>query len=100
MFLIRIHLRKELKEGTTRFRSSVITLDSKSSPELERTANYFSNYFGLPVLSIDEVVKEYLVSMHFSIDSSDRFQITFILLGQMIEIGPRLTISRLIWEVI
>ena len=99
MLMSRIHLRRELKEGTKRVRSSVVTVEPEDSPELERIAGHLSKFFGLPVLSLDEACKENRVSMHFSFDSSRHLQITFMLLQQMVEIGPRLTLSRLIWEV-
>ena len=99
MLMSGIHLRRELKEGTRCARSSVITVEPEDSPELERIAGHLSKFFGLPVLSLDEACKNNHVSMHFSFDSSRCLQITFMLLSQMVEIGPRLTLSRLIWEV-
>ena len=94
-----ISLRRELKEGTSRLRSSVITLDPKSSPEIERTAGHLSWYFGSPVISLDEACENHRVSMHLSLDSSGKIQITSMLLGRMVEVGPRLTVSKLVWEV-
>ncbi len=99
MLLSRIHLRRELKEGTKRVRSSVVTVEPAASPELERIAGHLSKFFGLPVLSLDEAAESCRVSMHFSFCSSRHLQITFMLLQQMVEIGPRLTLSKLIWEV-
>ncbi len=99
MLMFRIRLRRELKKGTKRVRSSVVTVEPAASPELERIAGHLSKFFGLPVLSLDEAAESYRVSMHFSFDSSQHLQITFMLLQQMVEIGPRLTLSRLIWEV-
>ena len=77
----------------------MITVEPEDSPELERIAGHLSKFFGLPVLSLDEAAESYRASMHFSFDSSRHLQITFMLLQQMVEIGPRLTLSRLIWEV-
>ena len=99
MLLSGILLRRELKEGTRRIRSSVITLEPKTSAELERIAEPLSKYFGLPVLPLDEASDRYRASMHFSFDSSKRIQITFRLLERMVEIGPRVTLSKLIWDV-
>jgi len=94
-----IRLRREFKEGTKRARSSAITLEPEDSPELERIAGRLSQYFGLPVLPVDEAARKYGASMHFSFDSSRRLQITFMRLQQMVEIGPRVTLSKLVWEV-
>jgi U3 small nucleolar ribonucleoprotein protein IMP4 len=94
-----IRLRRELKEGRRRAQSSAITLEPEDSVELERIAGHLSKYFGLPVLSLDEASENHRASMHFSFDSSRHIQITFMLLSRMVEIGPRVTLSKLIWEV-
>jgi len=99
MLMSRIHLRRELEEGMRRTRSSVITVEPENSPELERISGHLSKFFNLPVLSLAEACKENRASMHFSFGSSQRLQVTFMILQQMVEIGPRLTLSKLIWEV-
>mgnify|MGYP001039080170 CR=1 FL=1 len=99
MLITGIRLRREFKEGTKRARSSAITLEPEDSPELERIAGRMSQYFSLPVLSVDEAARKYGASMHFSFDSSRRLQITFMRLQRMVEIGPRVTLSKLVWEV-
>jgi hypothetical protein len=52
----------------------------------------------LPLLSLDYMVKNHRASLHFSVDSSQKLKATFMLLDKMAEIGPRLTLSRIIWE--
>ena len=99
MLIKKIRLRREFKEGTRRAQSSAITLEPEDSAELIRIGGCMSKYFGLPVLSLDEACKSHSASMHFSFDSSRHIQITFMLLSRMVEIGPRVTLSKLIWEV-
>ena len=99
MLISGIRLRREFKEGTRHVRSSVITTEPRDSPELIRIAGHLSQYFDLPVLSVDEAARKYGASMHFSFDSSRRLQITFMRLQRMVEIGPRVTLSKLVWEV-
>ncbi len=99
MLISGIRLRREFKEGTKRVRSSVITMEPEDSPELERMAGRLSQFFDLPVRSMDEAAGKHGASMHLSFDSSNRLQITFILLQRMVEIGPRITLSKLVWEV-
>jgi len=99
MLISGIRLRREFKEGTGNVRSSVITMKPEDSSELIRIAGHLSQYFGLAVLSVDEAVRKYGASMHFSFDSSRRLQITFMRLQRMVEIGPRVTLSKLVWEV-
>jgi len=99
MLISGIRLRREFKEGTRRARSSVITTEPEDSPELIRIAEHLSQYCDLPVLSVDEAARKYGTAMHFSFDSSRRLQITFMRLQRMVEIGPRVTLSKLVWEV-
>jgi rRNA maturation protein Rpf1 len=99
MLISGIRLRREFKEGTRRARSSAITLEPEDSAELKKIAGRMSQYFSLPVLCVDEASRKYGASMHFSFDSSRRLQITFMLLQRMVEIGPRVTLSKLVWEV-
>jgi rRNA maturation protein Rpf1 len=98
MLMSGIRLRRELEEGAKRVCSSVITVKPETSPELKRIAGRLSKYFCLPILSLDEAADAYRASMHFSFDSSQRIQITFLLLSRMVEIGPKVTLSKLIWE--
>jgi len=99
MLISGIRLRREFEEGTRRVRSSAITLEPDDSAELTRVAGHLSKYFGLHVLSLDDASENHRASMHFSFDSSMHIQVTFMLLGRMVEIGPRVTLSKLIWEV-
>jgi rRNA maturation protein Rpf1 len=99
MLISGVRLRREFKEGPRRAHSSVVTVEPNNSSELEMVAGKVSNYFGLPMAPLDEATESHSVSMHFSFDSSRRLKITFMLLGRMFEIGPRVTLSKLVWEV-
>ena len=98
MCLAGVRLRREFKEGKRNVKSSAITIEPEDSPELEKLAKHASQFFGLAILSADEATGKGAL-MHFAFDSSRRPQITFLLLQQMVEIGPRITLSKLIWEV-
>ncbi|MCW4016439.1 MAG: hypothetical protein NWF06_08725 [Candidatus Bathyarchaeota archaeon] len=99
MLLSAICLRRELKEGTRRVCSSVVTVAPEASSNLGKVAGCLSQFLGLPLQSFDEAAENHRVSMHFSFDSKRRSQFTFLLLGRMVEIGPRVTLSKVIWEV-
>jgi len=57
-----------------------------------------SKFFNVPFLSENEAFSKYPVTMQISHDATGRVQITFMLLPQKIEIGPRITIRRVVWE--
>jgi U3 small nucleolar ribonucleoprotein protein IMP4 len=99
MVIAGIRFRREFKEGTKRIKSSVITVDPVDSSELQRIADHLSQFLGLPVLSVDEASGKNVVSMHLSFGTSRRPQISFLQLQRIVEIGPRVTLSKLVWEV-
>jgi len=99
MLIGKIRLRRELDEGRRGVRSSAITVEPEDSAELTRTAERLSKFFDLPVLPLDEASENHRASMLFSFDSSRYIQITFMLLSRMIEIGPRVILSKLVWDV-
>ena len=98
MLINSIRLRRELNETAKRTQSSAITLEPKNSAELERIAGHLSQFFGLPPLSLEETSQKHGATMHLSFDVSHRLQITFMRSQRMVEIGPRVTLSKLIWE--
>jgi rRNA maturation protein Rpf1 len=53
-----------------------------------------SKFFNLPALPEKEALSDYQVAMHISQDLARRIQITFMLLPQKVEIGPRITMWR------
>jgi hypothetical protein len=99
MLIMSIRLRREFKEARGRARSSAFTLEPENSDDQIRIARQLSKYFSLPVLSLDDASENHRVSMHLSFDSSQHIQITFTQIQRMVEISPRVTMSKLIWEV-
>ncbi len=98
MLVSNIRLKRELNERTSRISASAITLSPNIPSELKEAAECLSKFLSLPLLSLDNAVEVHRASLHFSVDSSPKLKATFMLLGQMVEIGPRLTLSRLIWN--
>lgn len=97
MLIAGVRLHREFKEAPRSTRSSVITMEPEDSLELEKIAAFLSQFFRLPVLSIYIAAEKHSSSMHFSFDFQRHPQITFLLLQQRIEIGPRVTLSKLVW---
>jgi rRNA maturation protein Rpf1 len=97
--LSNVSLRRELSKGTKRHMSSVVTVPQGASSEVERTALQISQFLRLPLMRLDDAVEEHRASLHFAFNSSRSIRATFMLLGRMVEIGPRLTVSKLVWNV-
>ena len=99
MYVAGVRLQREFEAKTKHVRSLVVTTEPENPPETVRIAECLSDFFNLPRLSIDEAAAKYQASMRISLNASRRTQITFMLFPQMVEIGPRITLSKLVWEV-
>jgi rRNA maturation protein Rpf1 len=98
MYVAGIKLQREIEAETKAVRSLVVTTAPESSSEVTRIAENLSNFLNFPLASIDEASSKYQASMHVSRDALGRIQVTFMLLPQMVEIGPRITMSHVMWE--
>ena len=98
MHLSSVCLRRELNVKIKRFRSSVVTFESKISIDQRRAAKHISQFLNLPFMSIDEAIEQHRASLHFMVDSPSYIKATFMILGRMVEIRPRLNVSKLKWE--
>ncbi|MBN1784138.1 MAG: hypothetical protein JW815_00155 [Candidatus Bathyarchaeota archaeon] len=99
MLIKGIQLRREFKSVKKHGQSSVITFAPKNSLATDKIAGQLSQFFGLPAHYLDDVAGTHVIAMHLSFDCSGVLQLTFKRLQQMVEIGPRITISKLIWDV-
>ena len=99
MYVAGVRLQREFETKAKHVRSLVVTTEPENPPETVRIAEHLSDFLNLPRLSIDEAAAKYQASMHISLDASRRTKITFMFLPQMVEIGPRITLSNLAWEV-
>jgi U3 small nucleolar ribonucleoprotein protein IMP4 len=82
-----------------RIKSVAIATSPKENFEAKKIENVFSGFFGVPVLSVAEAVNDkYDAVMQILMDSLNRIAITFKLLPDLVEIGPQMAISHLVWE--
>jgi len=98
MYVAGIKLQREFEAKTKAVRSLALTTSPGNPPEVTKIAGHLSNFLDFPLSSIDEAASKYQASMHVLHNALGRIQITFMLLPQMVETGPRITISRLVWE--
>jgi len=97
MYVAGIKLQREFKAKTKAVRSLAVTM-APGNPEAMKIAENLSNFLDFPLASMSEAASKFQASMHVSHDASGRIQITFMLLPQMVEIGPRIAMSRVVWE--
>jgi len=98
MYVAGIKLQREFKAGTKAVRSLAVTMAPENPPEIKKIAENLSNFLNFPMSSVDEAASKYQALMHVSHNASGRIQITFMLLPKIVETGPRIAISRVVWE--
>jgi len=100
MYVAGIKLRREFDRAKTKpVCSLTITMSSENSNEIIRIAKSVSNFLTVPSSQTDKMASKSKISMHISIDGLRRTQVTFMLLPENVEIGPRVTLSHVVWEV-
>lgn len=77
--------------------SLALVLPEKTN-EMFRLGKALSNFLGIPTLSMEKAAENFQAAMIFSLDSAKRTRVSFILLPERVEVGPRMTLSHVIWE--
>jgi len=99
LFVSGVRLRREFGDAKPgRVGSLALTAPSSNLTQVLEIAEAFSNFFNIPFLSMEEAVSCCKTAMNFSSDSNGLVHFTFLILPQNVEIGPRVTISRAVWE--
>jgi len=80
-----------------KIKSVAVAISSKETFELKAFENFISSFFNIPVLSLEEAIDGYDAVMKFFVDSSNEVIVTFEILPEMVEIGPQMKLSYLIW---
>jgi len=96
LYVAGIRLQREF--ALVKLKSALSLVITQSNENSIKIVDSSSKFFNLPVMIEKEVLSKHQVAMHISYDASGRVQITFMLLPQKVEIGPRITLSRVKWE--
>ena len=89
-----IKLRREFEIKRKRVRSSAITIVSEDPVLIKKVGELLAHFFNVPMLLVEHAVSKYSVSMHISTDTLGRIIITFVLLPEFVEVGPRVTVAE------
>jgi rRNA maturation protein Rpf1 len=93
-----IKLRREFEMKRKRVQSLVITASSESSSHSKKVGEFLADFFNIPMLSVEQTVSRYSASMYISTNTSSRIIITFVLLPEFIEIGPRISVAEIYFD--
>ncbi len=93
-------LRREFKHAPARaVRHLTIQTEPRVPFEVQKLADVLANFFNIQKHSTEETSHPSTrTTMHISLTPARRIQITFLQTPQNVEIGPRITVSHLIWS--
>jgi rRNA maturation protein Rpf1 len=97
-----VKLRRDFEENAPRrkrIRSVAIAASKTPSLEVKRLESVLSEFFNIPVFSLKEIHdRKFDAAMQISADPSNHMIITFKLIPDLVEIGPQIRVSHLVWE--
>jgi len=91
-----IKLRREFEIKRMRARSFVMTTLPEGSSCSKEVGELLAHFFNIPVLSAEQAVSRYPASMHILENTSSLIIITFVLLPDFTEIGPRISVAKVL----
>lgn len=104
LYVAGLRLQREFKIKSRNIQSLMITIQTKVSQQILKLAESLSIFLRISIssprrITSTHVSSNYQASMHFSSDSSHFSQITFLLFPKTVEVGPRIIISHIAWEI-
>ncbi|MEM1588956.1 MAG: hypothetical protein QXZ68_06830 [Candidatus Bathyarchaeia archaeon] len=81
-----------------RIKSTAILASPNASQEVSRFEEALSNFFNIPIIHGEGECGAYNAVMQFKLNRAGEIIVTFRLLPENVEIGPRMRISHLIWD--
>jgi U3 small nucleolar ribonucleoprotein protein IMP4 len=100
MYIKKVKLRRTFEHVRRKaFKSLTLLTGSGISFEAHKLADALSRFFNIPKLTADETLSPNTqTAMHISFDAAFSIRITFLQTPRKVEVGPRVTISHLIWR--
>ncbi|MDH5712455.1 MAG: hypothetical protein OEY83_00755 [Candidatus Bathyarchaeota archaeon] len=99
MYIAGIRLQREFEGTKTKpIQSLTITTPPEKTTQVAKIAEFLANFLNISMSSMNEAVSGYPAAMHISLNASRRIQITFMLLPEIVEAGPSVTLSHVLWE--
>ncbi len=98
LYITSVRLQREYDVKIGLVRSLAVNKSPRCSSGEMKTAEALANFFNIPFFPKEKPPLKHQASMYFSSNTARRTQITFMRLPQFIEAGPRIIISRAVWE--
>ncbi|MEM3672776.1 MAG: hypothetical protein QW468_00910 [Candidatus Bathyarchaeia archaeon] len=82
-----------------RIKSIVVAASPQENSIAKKLEKALSDFFAVPVFSLKEAInRKYDAAMQIKINPQKEIVITFILLPELVEIGPQIIVSYAIWS--
>jgi len=95
-----IRLQRSFRKAKVKpVRSLAVVSPFEETSQTFKIAEFLSDFLRVPILSMEEASANYKAAMLVSFDSKERIRISFFLLPEKVEIGPRIVVSHVIWEI-
>ncbi|MGB9959554.1 MAG: Brix domain-containing protein [Candidatus Bathyarchaeales archaeon] len=101
IYLKGVKLQREFPEAKPkgrRIKSLAIEASKSGSTEVKKLEEALSKFFDIPIVSDEKSLRDYDALMQVTLEQGF-LTLTFRLIPEMVEVGPRIRISHLIWEV-
>lgn len=95
-----IKLQREFEKREVTMKSLIIGKPKDELYDTVMLTEALSGFFEIPVMDLDRAPSGYKATMQIRRDETGEFSLSFLLLPNMTEIGPRLTISHVMWDLI
>ncbi|MEM2110641.1 MAG: hypothetical protein QXX08_02050 [Candidatus Bathyarchaeia archaeon] len=101
IYLSGVKFQRELKKFKGRRIISSLFIDEMdgNNQEVKRLKEELSSFFGVPIMNSNDAATKYSVAMRFSVDTSGFIKISFYSLPSNVEIGPRIIVSHVVWQI-
>jgi len=88
----------EIMKGR-RIKSIAVVASPQENFAAKKLEKALSDFFALPVLSLKEAInREFDAAMQVKINPQKGLNITFILLPELVEVGPQIIVSHAVWS--
>ena len=93
-----IRLQREFEKGEAAMKSLIIGKPKDELSDTVMLTEALSGFFEILVMNLDRAPSGYKATMQIQRDKTRKFSLSFLLLPNMTEIGPRLTVSHVVWD--
>lgn len=99
LYVAGVRLQREFEVKLRPVRSLAVTTQPEAPQQIMKIAESLSNFLKIPMPTMMRAAPKFQASMHVSSDASHLTQISFMLFPEAVEVGPRITVSRVAWEI-